>query len=259
MRFSSIIIIYIFLVIPGCTFFQSEVESRDITSINGIVYKTGATSPFNGVVVYLSSDGKISRKETFKSGLQNGIEYNYYDSKQIRSEETYKDGEQNGENIGYYENGQKWWEVNRVNGYNDGEESEWYIDGKLKGKYNYVNGDLNGMFTAYHPNGQIHVKTYYENGFIKKLEDIKSYWSNGKICEEIKKTGPNQFSINRYEPDGKISSRETYYYTFPINELTLIDEVKFRFTNTRGIDGLFLTIDCYNCHGQELSKTVENF
>jgi hypothetical protein len=128
--------------------------------------------------IYLN--GKIVRRENFKSGSLDGWKIDYYDNGNIRIKESFKVGRSDGPKIMYYKNGQIEQKSYRKNDKVEGMEYVYYEDGSLKYKRNWINNNPYGDFYY-----------YYQN---KKAELYHAYDILG-----------NRFYLCRYDTMGRIS------------------------------------------------------
>jgi antitoxin component YwqK of YwqJK toxin-antitoxin module len=136
--------------------------------------------------VFIYSNGKMRRKESFKNGLLNGwatnyytngvimkrgyyknnkidgIEFTYYDNGKIKCKETFRNGMDDGTKISYYQNGQIEQILSRKNNKDEGMEYAYYEDGHLKYKRNWVDDNPYGDFFYYYKNKAVQIYHTYD-------------------------------------------------------------------------------------------------
>lgn len=130
----------------------------------------------DSIWTYYSNTRVVSKRESYKNDLLDGVTYNYYVNNlttgapsKIVQETPYKLGKQ------------------------DGVEKEYFLDGSLKREASYKNGKLMGSYKLYTPGGNLESEAfYYENqlhGFAYVIVNGKreySYYIYGKKVEPDK-------------------------------------------------------------------------
>lgn len=116
----------------------------------------------DSVWTYVSNNGIISKRETYKNGVLNGMTYSYYVNNVKKGmppkivEET------------PYKNGKK-----------EGLEKEYFITGGIKRESEYKNDLLHGFTKNYGMNGKVETEVYFFNG--KRHGYATYYTPEGKM------------------------------------------------------------------------------
>ncbi len=108
-----------------------EIGMTNIAKTNGLIWKSGDTSPFSGFLVDRFPDGKVLSRSEIKNGKMDGISQGYDTNGTLQVKEHF------------------------VAGVSDGVREKWYPDGTLMVKGTIVAGEFHGTFQRWHTNGQL--------------------------------------------------------------------------------------------------------
>ena len=116
----------------------------------------------NGKSVELSSDRKIYKKHvTYKNGIREGIDKQYYQNGELYSEGYWNNNKLNGLMKHWYENGQIKSEWNWKDWKLDGIQRHWYENGQIESEF--TSNRQRRIKKRWHENGQIEFDVILEN------------------------------------------------------------------------------------------------
>ena len=148
----------------------------DLIWNNGLYYKKGSKTPFDGIVT-----GEING--SFINGKKHGKWTRYYNNGRMFSISNYYLGVKNGNFITFSENGQFIEKGKYKNNLEDGLWLRFFENGKINYKGKFINGKKTGVWVGYYYNGQLEYKGSFKNG--KKDGIWEFYSSNGMKYNEF--------------------------------------------------------------------------
>ncbi|ANI30196.1 hypothetical protein PL78_10220 [Yersinia entomophaga] len=158
--------------------------------------------PVDGIDESYDEKGKLSAKFSYRGGVFDGTNLEYYPNGKVRSSNPYVKGQPHGPTKSYYE------------------------DGTLRNEQVFADGKLEGWSISYYPNGKVESKDFYVKGAQRSLGQwneegvqtlqwqwdndhkevgvLKQWHSNGQLKEEKPyKDGELNGAVKRWYADGK--------------------------------------------------------
>ena len=163
----------IFLSIPYSILAETM---SDLIWNNGLYYKKGSKTPFDGVI-------KGGIHGFFIKGKKHGKWTRYYDNGKLFSITNYFLGLKNGDWVTFDKNGQYIEKGNYKNNLENGSWVRFFENGKVNYKGEFMNGKKIGLWIRYYFNGQLEYKGNFKNG--KKNGFWEYYSSDGKKNKEF--------------------------------------------------------------------------
>jgi len=179
---------------------------------------------------YLEYYGKtLITKGTYKDGLKEGKWKQFHNNGIIKSEQNFKQGQAIGEQIFYNNKGALQYKNSFIEITENGKKTtvkhgkfvSFHSTGQVSQEGRYEYDKKTGLWREYNPNGNLYKETYYKNGKVHGTNN--SYTNTGTLetkseyYEEIEIDGKKLRNVlhgvrERYKGNGKIDSREYYYY-----------------------------------------------
>ena len=148
----------------------------DLIWNNGLYYKKGSKTPFDGIVT-----GEING--SFINGKKHGKWTRHYNNGRRFSISNYYLGVKNGSFVTFSKNGQYIEKGKYKNNLEDGLWLRFFENGKINYKGKFINGKKTGVWVRYYYNGQLEYKGSFNNG--KKDGIWEFYSSNGMKYNEF--------------------------------------------------------------------------
>jgi antitoxin component YwqK of YwqJK toxin-antitoxin module len=137
---------------------------------------TIVNSEFSGVKRFMSGD-KLIKEVTFKNGIKEGLNSNYYDDGRLRSTIIYKNGLRS-------------------------DTAKWYYpEGDLYRATPYTNDTINGTQLKYHKNGRLMAELPYKMGL--RMPGLKEYYEDGRPGDVIPSIMA-EINQSKYESEGVV-------------------------------------------------------
>jgi antitoxin component YwqK of YwqJK toxin-antitoxin module len=202
---------------------------------------------------YLEYAGKVLiTKGHYKDSLKEGRWLQYHNNGMLKNETNYKNGLLVGQQKHYNNNGQlnykntliELTEKGKTLSVKHGPYIAYHNNGNLSAEGNYEYDKKSGLWREYNQNGELYRETFYKNGKVHGINN--SYTNTGKpetkceFYEEIEIDGKKMTNVyngikERYKNNGKLDSKEIYYYGkkvgnwesyHPNGNLSMISEYK---------------------------------
>lgn len=202
---------------------------------------------------YLEYTGKVLiTKGHYKDSLKEGRWLQYHNNGMLKNETNYKNGLLVGQQKHYNNNGQlnykntliELTEKGKTLSVKHGPYIAYHNNGNLSTEGNYEYDKKSGLWREYNQNGELYRETFYKNGKVHGINN--SYTNTGKpetkceFYEEIEIEGKKMTNVyngikERYKNNGKLDSKEIYYYGkkvgnwesyHPNGNLSMISEYK---------------------------------
>ncbi|PLY39393.1 hypothetical protein CSZ94_26675 [Janthinobacterium sp. ROICE36] len=145
-----------------------------------------------GVQTLYYPDGKVSMRNTWRNGVQEGEEQSSQQSGKLNASRTDRNGTRADSLVETFDqDGKLRTRMTQVKGQTEGELLLFYPDGKVESRSQYVNGIQTGPSTSYFPDGKVHRTGSYVDG--KPAGESVEYYPDGKVAS--KRTHSGQYVI----------------------------------------------------------------